>query len=85
MSKRKKKPTTNKKARPVEATPRTMQIRLANIARKLGTNVPDLLESYGDADTIIEKFDTGSLSLLTEDEIDSTEDESVSIRELSNK
>lgn len=68
--KRKKRSTAPKKPRPVEITPRTIQIRLANIARKLGTTVPELLESYGDAETIIEKFDSGNLSLLVEEEIE---------------
>lgn len=57
-----------KKPRTIEPTDRTVQIRLSNIARKLGTTVPVLLESYGDARSIIEKFDAGNLILLTEDE-----------------
>jgi hypothetical protein len=65
MAKRKKKVSSTKK-RPVEATSRTTQIKLADIARKLGSTVSELLESYGDAETIIEKFDSGSLSLLVE-------------------
>jgi hypothetical protein len=47
---------------------RTTQIKLLHIARKLGTSVEELMESYGDAQTIIEKFDSGPLTLLTEDE-----------------
>jgi len=66
--KKKKRKAPSIKKRPTETTSRTTQIRLANIARKLGTTVPALLESYGDAETIIEKFDSGNLSLLVEDE-----------------
>lgn len=78
MAKRKKRKTPAKQ-RPVEETSRTTQIKLANIARKLGTSVPALLESYGDAATVIEKFDTGSLSLLVEDDVADT----ATIKELS--
>lgn len=63
MAKKKKRPT---RERVIEPTPRTVQIQLSNIAKKLGTTVPELLESYGDAQTIIEKFDSGDLALLTE-------------------
>ncbi len=66
MAKKKKK-VSMKKPRPIKETDRTTQIRLSNIARKLGTTVPVLLESYGDPKIIIEKFDSGDLSLLTED------------------
>lgn len=65
MAKKKKKASSSKK-RPVETTSRTTQIKLVDIARKLGSTVSELLESYGDAETIIEKFDSGSLSLLVE-------------------
>lgn len=47
---------------------RTEQIRLADIASKLGTNVNDLLESYGDPKTIIDKFDSGDLRLIVEED-----------------
>jgi len=67
MAKKKRRVSPIKK-RPIEITSRTTQIRLANIARKLGTTIPALLESYGDAETVIEKFDSGNLSLLVEDD-----------------
>jgi hypothetical protein len=51
---------------------RAIQIRLAQIAQKLGTTTTDLLEQYGDARTIIEKFDSGSLQLLVEQEPSTT-------------
>jgi hypothetical protein len=51
-----------------EEASRNVQLRLEEIARKLGTSVSDLLESYGDAQTIIEKFDSGNISLLIERE-----------------
>jgi len=45
----------------------TVQARLAQIAAKLGTTVDELLESYGDAQTVIERFDSGSIQLLSEE------------------
>jgi len=74
---RKKKSTTISKKNKLENVLRTTQIKLANIANKLGTNVDELLASYGDAQTIIEKFDSGSLSLLTEEEEEEEEEESI--------
>jgi hypothetical protein len=47
---------------------RAIQIRLAQIAQKLGTTTIELLEQYGDARTVIEKFDSGNLQLLVERE-----------------
>lgn len=52
---------------------RAIQIRLAQIAQKLGTTTTDLLEQYGDARTVIEKFDSGNLQLLVEQESTKTE------------
>ena len=46
---------------------RTTQIKLLRIAKKLGSSVEELIESYGDAKTVIDKFDSGALSLITED------------------
>lgn len=64
---RKKKAVVEKKTpEEIEEISRTVQIRLSEIARKLGTTVTALLESYGDPKTVIEKFDSGSLSLLME-------------------
>jgi hypothetical protein len=69
MAKKKKKSTKRApKKRVSNEASRSVQIRLNAIAHKLGTTVPDLLESYGDAETVIEKFDSGNLSLLVEDE-----------------
>ena len=67
---RKKKNTTATARKKVDAEVvlRTTQIKLAEIANRLGTNIDELLQSYGDAQTIIEKFDTGSLMLLNEDD-----------------
>lgn len=81
MAKKRKKKTTSK-PRPIETTSRTTQIRLVNIARKLGTSVPALLESYGDAETIIEKFDTGSLSLLTEEDVSTDTEQTTPIGDM---
>lgn len=47
---------------------RSIQIKLSEIAKRLGTTVPSLLESYGDAETVIEKFDSGRLQLLNEED-----------------
>ena len=44
------------------------QIKLEEIAERLGSNVYTLLEQYGDAKTIIEKFEKGELQLLNEEE-----------------
>jgi hypothetical protein len=45
----------------------SVQARLEQIANKLGTSVTDLLESYGDAQTVIERFDSGNIQLLSEE------------------
>jgi len=66
---RKKKNTVKIKTRPItEGDFRTTQIKLLRIAKKLGSSVEELLESYGDAQTVIEKFDSGALTLLSEDQ-----------------
>jgi hypothetical protein len=65
---RKKKTLEGKTPDEKEEASRNVQLRLEEIARKLGTSVSELLESYGDAKTIIEKFDSGSVSLLMERE-----------------
>lgn len=47
--------------------PRNLEIKLDEIASRLGTTVNDLLESYGDdPQLIIEKFDTGKLRMINE-------------------
>lgn len=67
MAKRKKKIKLEKTERPAKIATRTTQIRLREIAKKLGTTVPSLLESYNSPEEIIEKYDSGELTLLTED------------------
>jgi len=65
-----KKRSVEKTLEEKEEISRTIQIRLVEIARRLGTTVNDLLESYGDPKTIIEKFDSGNISLLVEQDDD---------------
>lgn len=45
-----------------------LQIRLEEIAERLGSSVNTLLEQYGNAQTVIEKFEKGELQLLNEEE-----------------
>jgi hypothetical protein len=41
-------------------------ILITEIADKLGTTVEQLLNEYGDAETVIEMYNTGKLRLLSE-------------------
>lgn len=68
MAKRKKRIKPKKISRSPDIPTRSTQIKLETIARKLGTSVSFLLESYGDPEIIIEKFDSGDLMLLVENE-----------------
>lgn len=52
--------------RPKENVSRTKQIKIDEIANKLGTTVEKLLEEYKNPDAIIKKFESGELRLLSE-------------------
>jgi hypothetical protein len=54
------------KNRPKENVSRTTQIKLNEIANKLGTTVEKLMESYNDPKEVIKKYESGELKLLTE-------------------
>lgn len=45
---------------------RNTQIKLQEIAERLGTRVDTLLEEHGDPKTVIEKYESGELMLLNE-------------------
>lgn len=45
---------------------RSTQIKLQEIASKLGTKIESLLEEYGDPQTIVEKYEKGEIQLLNE-------------------
>lgn len=54
------------KKRPVENVSRSTQIKLGEIAGKLGTTIEKLMESYNDPKEVIEKYEKGELQLLNE-------------------
>lgn len=45
---------------------RSIQIKLQEIASRLGTSVDMLVESHGDPETIVSKYEAGELQLLNE-------------------
>ena len=65
---RRKKTAIVQELPPKPEVSRTVQIRLAEIARKLGTSVSSLIEDYGSPEVVIERFDSGSLQLLNEED-----------------
>lgn len=59
----KKKPTIPVAKDPVN---RSIQIKLDSIAQSLGLTITELLEQYGNAQVIIEKYDAGELKIINE-------------------
>ena len=54
------------KRRPKENVSRTEQVKLNEIANKLGTTIEKLMESYKNPSEIISKYESGELKLLNE-------------------
>lgn len=55
-----------KRKKKTEEISRTAQIKLNEIASKLGTTISMLVETYGEPEKIIEDFESGKLQLLNE-------------------
>lgn len=55
-----------KKEQKRQEVDRSLQVKLSEIASRLGTSVDLLVEQHGDPETVVEKWESGELQLLNE-------------------
>ena len=59
-------PRKKKKSQKKQEMDRSLQVKLSEIASRLGTSVDMLVEQHGDPETVVEKWESGELQLLNE-------------------
>lgn len=55
-----------KKSKKKQEMDRSLQVKLSEIASRLGTSVDLLVEQHGDPETVVKKWESGELQLLNE-------------------